>query len=724
MPADVVSEVLGVSGFSELNPAQRLAVESGLLEGRNLVVAAPTASGKTLISEIAALNAIRQGKKVVYIVPLRALASEKYDEFREKYEPLGIKVAMSIGDMDSSDSWLASYDMIIATSEKLDSLLRHGVSWINEVGLLVADEIHLIDSPDRGPTLEVILTRLRQFVKPQMLALSATISNHGELAEWLDAKAVKSDYRPISLYRGICYDGDVSFVPQKSISLNPEQPALREIVRDTLEMGKQALVFLSTRRSAESTAEKLGKFVSKSAAHDTAALEKLAGRIERTLERPTRQCSRLAGCVRNGTAFHHAGLTSKQRKLIETAFREGTVKVITATPTLAAGINMPAFRTVVNDLKRFSSFRGMSWLPILEVEQMMGRAGRPKYDTEGQAILMPKNKGEAHYAWDNYINGEPENIHSKLGVEPVLRVHVLSLIASDVTRTKEELFEFFSKTFYAFQYKDMSQLKGKLEKVIEMLRSFGFIAAGPGGQAAEGGFRTGSQVMEEGKEALSATRLGRRVSELYIDPLTAHGLIQSLKKVHEKGTDDFGLLHIIANTIEMKPLLNIRKGDFEGLNDLLAKEEPMLVEKPPQQWDPDYDEYLKSIKTARMLLSWAEESSEEEILNELSVTPGELRARLERADWLLYSSQELGLLSRFMEILNDIRKMRIRMKYGVREELLALVRLKGIGRVKARALHSSGIKGVSDLKKAPLQSLERIIGKKTAASIKEQVGSQ
>ena len=132
---DFIGEVLKRSGYSSMNPAQEKAIDSGLLEGKSMIVSAPTASGKTLVSEMAALRTILQeGKKVVYIVPLRALASEKYDDFTEKYKDL-FKTGMSIGDLDQSDPWLSKFDLIIATSEKFDSLLRHGINWIeHELG--------------------------------------------------------------------------------------------------------------------------------------------------------------------------------------------------------------------------------------------------------------------------------------------------------------------------------------------------------------------------------------------------------------------------------------------------------------------------------------------------------------------------------------------------------------------------------------------------------------
>lgn len=717
----IVKKVMEVSGFESLNPPQRLALDAGLLEGKNLVVATPTASGKTAIAEISCLKTIREGKKTVYIVPLKALATEKYNEFKEKYEPLGVKVAVSIGDFDSSGGWLSRFDLIVTTSERLDSLLRHNIGWVGDVGLIVADEIHLLDSPERGPTLEIVLTRIAQVARPRVLALSATINNYKELASWLGAEGIKSDYRPVKLHRGLCFKDVVDFVPKKKMRLERGKDPTLAIVEENLKNKKQVLVFVSTRRNAEAGAEKLGENVKELLSPaEKGNLAKVAEKVERSLEHTTRQCRRLAACIRNGVAFHHAGETAQQRKLIEDAFRKGIIKVIAATPTLSWGINLPAYTVVVRDLKRFSSYRGMDYLPVLEVHQMMGRAGRPKYDKEGRAVLIAKNKREAEYAWENYINGEPENIKSKLGVEPVLRMHILALIASGVTSKKKDLMDFFAKTFYAHQFKDIGLLEGKVEKVLEMLEGFGFIEieGKKPGIEKDSAFRRASDVVSEEWE-LRPTKIGKRVSELYIDPLTADHMIKNLKRFSD-GLSPFGLLQTISDTIEMRPLPGLRKKDFEYLDKAVAQEGKNLV--VPNEWDLEYDDFLRSVKLACTLQQWVDEAGEDRILEDYNMTPGELRARLNNADWLLYAISELALLLGQMGVLKGIRKMRVRMKYGVREELLALVKLEGIGRVRARTLFKSGLKSLAALRKVPLESLERIVGPKTARDVKEQLG--
>ncbi|RLJ06547.1 MAG: hypothetical protein DRP12_03840, partial [Candidatus Aenigmatarchaeota archaeon] len=533
-------------------------------------------------------------------------------------------------------------------------------------------------------------TRLRQLVKPRILALSATISNYQELAGWLEAKAVKSDWRPVKLYRGVCFGYEVEFEPGKHLELDESHPPLLSLVLDTLGLGKQILIFVSTRKSAEATAEKLGKTLKLGSPE----LEALAKRVEGVLEHPTRQCKRLSACLKLGTAFHHAGLVSEQRKLIEDAFRSGLLKVMVATPTLAAGINLPAFRVVIRDLKRFSHYHGLSWIPVLEIEQMMGRAGRPQYDPEGQAILLAKDRAEARIAWENYIQGEPEKIRSKLGVEPVLRTHLLALIASRTCRTWDELKSFFSGTFYAYQYKDLSQLENLLKKILKLLEGFDFIQLDDG---------------------ISATRLGKRVSELYIDPLTADRLLKGLSRLQQ--APDLPLLFLLSDCLELKPGLPVRKKDFKEIAELQERYAEWLPEIQP--WDLEYEDFLRSLKLAWMFHSWIEEAGEDSLLEKFGITPGELRARLEIADWLSYSAAELGLLKGLET--RQIKKLRVRLQYGVKEELLPLVKLKGIGRVRARMLFSAGIKRLADLKKAPLESLERLLGPKLARELKAQI---
>ena len=346
-------------GIDKLTPPQELAVSAGILKRNNILVASPTASGKTLIAEMAIIESvIRYGKKAVYVAPLRALVSEKYDEFKSAYPYL--KIAISIGDLDSLDMWLEKYDIILVSTEKLDSLIRHGAPWIKDVGCFVFDEVHMLGDPGRGSVLEILITKLRRIVpSAQIIALSATVGNAKEIAEWLNAKIVKSNYRPVELKKGIVLDGKVYYRDEEEELSGKSKIAEIRIVEDTLERGKQAIIFYSTKRNAEAGAEKIGKIVEEYIKEEEKEeLRKIADKIKNVLSRPTAQCEKLAKNVEKGVAFHHSGLVNEQRKIVEDSFRNGKIKVVCSTTTLSLGINMPAHTVVVRDTSRYSEMEG------------------------------------------------------------------------------------------------------------------------------------------------------------------------------------------------------------------------------------------------------------------------------------------------------------------------------------------------------------------------------
>ncbi len=187
--------------ITALNPAQEKAVKAGLLQNKSLLISSPTASGKTLIATMAIVNNISKGKSV-YLVPLKALANEKYKEYQKLFHDTNHRVIMSTGDIDSDSPFLSKYDLIILTCEKFDSLIRHKVSWLSEINTVIIDEIHLLNDPRRGPTLEIIITLLKSLIKPQLIGLSATIGNPKELADWLESELIVDTWRPVKLKQG------------------------------------------------------------------------------------------------------------------------------------------------------------------------------------------------------------------------------------------------------------------------------------------------------------------------------------------------------------------------------------------------------------------------------------------------------------------------------------------------------------------------------------------
>ncbi len=204
--------ILEREGIKEMRPCQEKAIAAGLFENRSLLVCTPTASGKTLVAEMALMSSmLNKIGKAIYIVPFKALANEKYKDFKRRYG-LVCNVALSIGDLDGPEPYLSNYDLIITTSEKLDSLIRHHAAWLKDVNTIIVDEIHLLNDVTRGPTLEILITMLKSLLKNvQIIGLSATIGNPAELAEWLGAETVLDNWRPVELRHGVYLDGTVKF---------------------------------------------------------------------------------------------------------------------------------------------------------------------------------------------------------------------------------------------------------------------------------------------------------------------------------------------------------------------------------------------------------------------------------------------------------------------------------------------------------------------------------
>jgi helicase len=498
----------------------------------------------------------------------------------------------------------------------------------------------------------------------------------------------------------------------KSISVNQhtDDPVVN-VVLDTLDKNKQALVFVNTKRSAEKVAEDIARFLRKKKAE---VKKELSENILHDLSKPTKQCEKLAEVIQHGIAFHHAGLTNKQKELIEDNFRNGNVKIICCTPTLAAGVDLPAFRTIIRDLKRFG-VRGYTYIPVLEYLQMAGRAGRPRYDKEGESIVIVSTENEKEAVTEKYVNGEPEDITSKLAVEPVLRTHILSLIASNFVNSRKKLVEFFSKTFWAHQFEDMERLEKTIDRMLQLLVDFEFI------KKKADDFASADVYLDE---KIEATEIGRRVSQLYIDPLTAHEFIENTRRLGRQKPSIFGLLQMISNTPEIRPRLNVKAKEYDNYTALVVERESELLTKEPEVYDPEYEDFVDSIKTASFFMEWIEEKDDEYLLEKFDVRPGETRTKLDTADWLLYAAEELAKLVEFPIFSREVSKLRFRMRYGAKEELLPLLRLKEIGRVRARKLFNNDIKDLGDVKKADFMKLKQLLGEAVAKSIKEQVGEK
>jgi len=480
------------------------------------------------------------------------------------------------------------------------------------------------------------------------------------------------------------------------------------LVLDTINKNKQALVFVNTKKSAEKLAEEIAKKIK---INDN-KLNELSLETLKALSKPTKQCERLSKILKKGIAFHHAGLHHAQKELIEDNFRNGNIRIITCTPTLAYGLDLPAFRAIIKDLKRYS-IHGYSWIPVLEYHQQAGRAGRPKFDTFGEAICIASTKPEKKKIIRKFIKGKPEEIYSKLAVEPVLRTYLLSLISANFVNNKKSIMEFFGKTFYAYQFKDLNELEKIITKMLGLLEEWEFIRT-------KEDFVSANELKDE---SIKATILGKRIAELYIDPLTAFFIITCLRKASAKRID-FSFLQMISHTLEIRPLLKTRMKEYDLIQEKLIEYEDYLLDNEPNIYDPEYEDFTNSVKTALFFYDWVNEKDEDYLLENYNIRPGEIKSKLDIADWLLYCAEELSRILQFQQIIKDILRLRLRLKYGAKEELLTLLKLKNIGRVRARNLYKNRIKDIADLKKADITRLVQILGKETALSVKEQLGQK
>jgi helicase len=623
--SDAVVDHYESVGITDLYPPQAAAVDAGVCEGGNVLAAIPTASGKTFVAELAMLTA---DGPALYIVPLRALAREKYESFSDLP---GVSVGISTGDYDSPDEELGDHDVVVATSEKVDSAIRNGAAWVGDLSCVVVDEVHLLGAEGRGPTLEVTLATLqRRAPGVQVVALSATVANPGEVAEWLDADLVESRWRPVDLRTGVYAGGQVRFDDDTDLELavdgdeDEATAAAAALVRDAVEGGGQCLAFVRSRREAETLAERFAEEAFRTApgvAEDVASMG------------ATDTGRRLAETIRAGVAFHHAGLRSTHRAAVESAFRDRKLAVICATPTLAAGVNVPARRVVVRDQQRYTG-SGMEWLPVLEVHQMCGRAGRPHLDPYGEAVLIGDERSREELR-ERYVEADPEAVESKLTDPAALRTHVLSVVASGFADSRAEILDLLDATFYAHQTAG-ADLSGVVDDALADLAEMGLLEDGDG---------------------LAATDLGAQVSRQYLTPETGARIVDGVRTATGMGTvTPLTALEVVCHTPDMHGtyLGNRERADMYQFARDHADEFTTRMGAAD-----DFETWLSDVKTARMLAEWCAGADADDIVDRFRVGPGDLESRVERAEWLLGAADALvGVLDAdlvvFREVLADL----------------------------------------------------------------------
>ncbi len=794
---DIVNLLREKWGIKELYPPQQIALPHAL-NGKNLMLTIPTASGKSLVAHLTIAHRLKNdliNQKAIYVVPLKALASEKYDELKEVADVVGLKVALAIGDRSGEINSIEDSDILVCTSERLDSLLRNKSNLISNIGIIVSDEFHLLHDHSRGPTLEVLISRIRH-KKPdtQIIALSATVGNSKELAKWLGAELIQSEWRPVSLHSGTLTElqvkvhridgkGDEKW-PEPRIIDGKKEKILEAALDDTIANNGQLLIFVNSRKSSQKEARELSKHILNRVKNEPnfdngdkfINLNNISESINQN-ENSSPLGKKLSNSVKGGIAFHHAGLSNQQRKKIEELFKSGDLFCIVATPTLAQGVNLPARRVIIRDVKRWSTAASRNMpMPIMEIKQMLGRAGRPKYDKRGDAWIISKNLDDEIRNVEHFLLSEPEEITSKLAnpnaqtaeEDPAMLTHVLSLIATSDMNDRDALGKFFSKTFLS-THLESEYLENQIDRVIKWLfdndmitkegeseivkeriiREEGGVKLDdnwddevpnwaesatkisgvnlndknqnklsditPRKGPAIFGFKKASnyeveeiEVPDSPSMVYSATALGMRITRLYLNPVSGkilkNGLTNAMKILIgidlERQISPFSLLHLVTCTPDFIPLWPQKK-DLEKIQDALYGHERELL---TQSVDLDDERRMKG---ALVLQSWIEEISLNDLEVEWNVQPGDLRSRVDLAEWLLYSTRVILMedeeLSRMDKeshrvLFEAIDETHRRIRYGCKSDLISLVSLRGIGRVRAREMvEKLGVANVKDI---------------------------
>lgn len=644
-----------------LYPHQKDAI-SRINERKSLILSVPTASGKTLVAYVAIFKEYLRHGRCIYIVPLKALASEKFEELKELRQ-FGMRVGISVGDFEESPEILKKFDVLVCTSEKADSLFHHDPAMMFDISLIVADELHLVGDPGRGPRLEMFLTAAK-YMNPDIsiLGLSATISNTTELSDWLQCDLIKSDFRPVELRKGLISDSTMIFEDGEKTKLRRKME-LQDAVSYFINQGGQVLVFVNSRKRSEDTAIKLSLSLGLSSDESLTEPEEKTDRFARIL----------ATIIPRGVAFHHAGLSGSDRKMVEDKFKSGELKVIVATPTLAAGVNLPARAVIIRDITRFSD-GAVGYISNTEVNQMLGRAGRPKFDTVGYGVIYSANPSSIERIKE-YFNGEPEPVNSNLGNGRMIRFNTLALISTGLGSTKENILKFFQKSLMAVQ-KDLKGMEPALDSSIQYLIENGLAKA------------LG--------ERLSISQIGKLVSDLYIDPQTA---ILFRDYLSNGNYEDESAVTIISMSQDLQPI-NMRSSEQELVEEfLISRELPYF----------DLDDYESRIKTAMILLDWINEVGIDVICEKYGIGPGDIQSRISTAEWMAFT---LGRMAHMLlpQKSSYFQMLSLRLREGIKSDIMELTTVPNIGRVRARRLYNAGIRSVEQLASANVESLKRIAG--------------
>lgn len=722
---NISSDVLAIWRESigpELLPVQERAVkEFGLFGTGNLIVFSPTSSGKTFVGEMAAVKAARENTKVFYLVPQKALAEEKFLEFRERYGHLGIKVVVSSRDHREYDDDIERRDFQIAVVvfEKMQALLVNRPQLMEVVGLVVVDELQLITDEVRGPTLELLLTKLRiAHSRPRIVGLSAVLGKAQTLSDWLGAKLLVETRRPIELRKGVLCKGTFRYLEHNTATQGTEAFAdagsdkRPDLVLDTVEdlarRGEQVLVFLPDRVSTVGFARMLSNRVSLPMASD--AIEELRDQEE------THAREALLDVLSNSIAFHNSDLSPDERALVERHFRSGGVRVLFSTSTLAMGLNLPV-KNVILDGKRWQYLKrygrwSLEDVSKSEYENMSGRAGRLAHTKDfGRSILVTNSPFEADVWLKHYVGSDFEDIVPTLKEAP-LENHVLNLLASGLAERQSDLAELLLSSFTGHVH--WSQQMSRQVFVDALSDALGFCARGGLVRVGDGG-------------RLAVTDLGRACATKGLGVDTGIALAEWVREARSAALTDLEVLTAVSfSPAGHEVYVNMPSGerfqrDYRGellrrAREAGASDRPVFTRVSEDQTSVEY-EPAKAFKKALLLADWIDEQRTKDVERKYHVWAGALRRIGEEYAWLVEALAAVAQACGWPQPrCREISMLSDRLVHGVREDAIdvAALRVKGLGRVLVRRLVTAGLSTPDAMRTAGEESVRKAVNHRGA----------
>lgn len=711
-----------------LNDLQRIAInDHSVLDGKSLLVVAPTSSGKTMIGELAALQAVSGGRKAVFLLPYRALVSEKFEDFSLRYAAIGLRVVRCTGDYsDGAGAVLAGrYDLAFLTYEMFLNLALAGPSLLNKLGLVVLDEGQFITDPQRGITVELIfalLLRARdRAITPQLIVLSAVIGNVNTFDRWLGVGLLVSKQRPVPLIEGVLdrtgtfqyldTDGAAKveqLLPVAAVIQRKEKPSSQDVIvpliRKLMNQGEKVIVFRNMRGPAQGCAKYLAAELRLSAAGTL-----LAALPAQDLSAASQD---LRACLQGGTAFHNTNLTAEERAVVERAFRDpaGAIRVLAATTTLAAGINTPA-STVILAENEFVGEDGRQFT-VAEYKNMAGRAGRLGFNEVGKSVILSDTPLERAQLFRRYVMGMPEDVRSSFR-EKDLATWTLRLL-SQVRRIRiSDVPGLLVNTFagFAASLRDPSWTPAVTTRLNELLERM-----------------IHAMLAERDGYYLQLTLLGRACGGSSLSFESALRLVELLRVVNLTAAPPHELIALVQVLPEMDAVYTplYKRGTSENMRGGdVARRYGASTAALLQRYVPDQHGYWQRCKRATIAWDWIEGVAIEEIERRYTANPfqgvvnyGDIVRITDATRFHLRSAHQIiaALVVDNPDWLARADTIATRLEFGLPEAALQLVELPfRLTRGQYLALYRAGLVRANDVLSLQKAELAEHIGEWSAA---------